>query len=83
MELAKQIIHDCKGLPLALAMAAGYLSRDHNGWKTLSDRIRKEITAAGKPMFSISQHDGLYSVFQTSIQWLDREIAPPQNCSSS
>jgi WD40 repeat protein len=83
MELAQTIIEDCAGLPLALAMAAGYLRRDPSGWKSLSDRIRKEITVEGKRMFRISQHSGLASVFQTSLAWLGREIEPPQNCSLS
>jgi hypothetical protein len=83
IEFAHTIIEDCAGLPLALAMAAGYLRRDKNGWKTLSDWIWKKITAAAKPMFNISQHGGLYSVFQKSIQWLDREMATPQSCISS
>jgi hypothetical protein len=59
MEFAETIMHDCTGLPLALAMAAGYLRRDPNGWKTLSDRIRKNITAEGNPNFTIAGHTGL------------------------
>jgi NB-ARC domain len=58
MEFARSIIEDCAGLPLALAMAAGYLSRDPSGWKSLSETIRGEITVNGKPMFRISQHAG-------------------------
>jgi NB-ARC domain len=35
MEFAQTIMEECAGLPLSLAMAAGYLRRDPNGWKTL------------------------------------------------
>jgi hypothetical protein len=80
IELAQAIVEDCVGLALALAKAAGYLRRDPRCWKSLSDSIRKEITTDNKPMFIISQDTGLYSVFQTSLEWLGRDMAPPQNC---
>jgi NB-ARC domain len=83
IDLAARIVGRCAGLPLALAMAAGYLRRDPNGWKTLSERARKEITAERNPNFTISGHTGLPSVFKTSFEWLVRERTPPRDCSYS
>jgi hypothetical protein len=80
MKLADHIVGGCAGLPLALAVAAGYLKRDPYVWKTLSDRIRKEITVEGNPSFTIAGHTGLCSVFQTSLEWLLSERSPPRDC---
>jgi hypothetical protein len=40
-----------------------------------------EIATEEQPMFRISQHTGLYSVFQTSLEWLGRKNGAPQNFS--
>jgi hypothetical protein len=82
-KFAQTIIEGLAGLPLALSMAAGYLTRDRRGWKCLSNRKRKEITVEGKQMFKIFQHAGLASVFKMSIQWFELEAEPPKHCSSS
>jgi WD40 repeat protein len=83
IEFAQAIVEDCAGLPLALAMAAGYLRRETRGWKSLYGRVRNEITVEDKPMFGVSEHACLASVFETSLEWIGREMAPIQNCSLS
>jgi WD40 repeat protein len=82
-ESAQHILKGCAGLPLALAIAAGYLRRDPNGWNALSNRIRMETTSVGQSVFTSSEHPVLASVIRTSLEWLDRAVALPKDCSFS
>jgi hypothetical protein len=79
IERAQAIVEDCIRLLLALAMAAEYIRRDPRGWKSLHGWIRNEIAVEDNSMFGVSQHAGLASVFETSLEWIGREMAPPQS----
>jgi hypothetical protein len=72
-EWAKTILEGCAGLPLALSMAAAYLRKDRTGWQSLSARITSVIL---RGVTKISGHRGLPSVFEASLDWLERDGRP-------
>jgi hypothetical protein len=60
-------------VPLALSMAAAYLRKDRNGWQSLSGRIRRDIV---RGVTTIPGYRGWPSVFEVSLEWLEREGRP-------
>ncbi len=71
---ARDVVKECAGLPLALALCAGMAKKRGGEWGSILERLRRADLEKIEDREAINQqHRSIYRAMQASVEWLQPE----------